>query len=68
MNDRPGPPVELPFSPAAERNRAPILAVLEERLAPGCRVLEIGAGTGQHAVAFARALPDVRWLAAEESF
>lgn len=67
MNDRPGVPAELPFSPAAERNRGPILAVLKERLAPGSRVLEIGAGTGQHAVAFVRALPDVRWLATDRA-
>lgn len=62
MTDRPPAAGDLPFSPAAERNRAPILAVLAERLAPGSSVLEIGAGTGQHAVAFARALTGVRWL------
>jgi SAM-dependent methyltransferase len=49
------------FAEACERNREPILAVLRREL-DGCRrVLEIGSGTGQHAVYFARHLPDVVW-------
>ena len=51
----------LPYSEACERNKEPILAVLAEHLAPGARVLEIGSGTGQHAVHFARRLPSVHW-------
>lgn len=50
-----------PFSPACERNREPILAVLSEHFADRHQVLEIGSGTGQHAVAFAAALPWLRW-------
>jgi SAM-dependent methyltransferase len=53
-----------PFSDACERNREPILAVLREAFAEaaGIRtVLEIGSGTGQHAVYFAAHLPDVTW-------
>ena len=57
--------VEPPFSPAAERNRRPILSVLRRHLEPGCRVLEIGAGTGQHARYFASELPEVRWQASD---
>jgi SAM-dependent methyltransferase len=50
-----------PFSAASARNREPILAALRELLR-GCRsVLEIGSGTGQHAVHFAAAMPDVTW-------
>ncbi|MET0962306.1 MAG: DUF938 domain-containing protein [Noviherbaspirillum sp.] len=49
------------YSAASARNREPILAALRPLLA-GCRsVLEIGSGTGQHAVHFGAALPDLRW-------
>jgi cyclopropane fatty-acyl-phospholipid synthase-like methyltransferase len=53
--------IEKPFSAACERNSAPILAVLHEHFAERKRVLEIGSGTGQHAVHFARALPRLIW-------
>ncbi len=51
----------LPFSEACERNKGPILEVLRMAFADRSRVLEIGAGTGQHAVHFARHLPHLRW-------
>jgi len=51
-----------PFSPASERNRAPILEVLRHYFTSGIDVLEIGAGTGQHAEYFADALPHLHWL------
>jgi hypothetical protein len=44
-------------APAAARNRDPILAVLRETLPATGEVLEIGSGTGEHVVHFARALP-----------
>ena len=50
-----------PCSPAAERNREPILDVLRGHYAEVRSVLEIGSGTGQHAVHFAAALPHLRW-------
>ena len=50
-----------PCSPACERNRDPILAVLRDRFAQRRRVLEIGSGTGQHAVHFAAAMPWLTW-------
>ncbi len=53
----------LLHSPAAERNREPILQVLQ-RVLPGAggTALEIAAGSGQHAAHFARALPNWQWL------
>jgi SAM-dependent methyltransferase len=51
----------LPFSEACERNKGPILTVLTPAFARVREVLEIGAGTGQHAVYFARQLPHLRW-------
>ncbi len=50
-----------PFSEPAERNRAPILAVLERVFADRHAVLEIGSGSGQHAVHFAAALERLVW-------
>ena len=51
----------LPDAPATARNRDPILDVLRKRFAMRMRVLEIGSGTGQHAVYFAKALPHLKW-------
>lgn len=50
-----------PWAEACERNRGPILDVLRSAFAGATRVLEIGAGTGQHAVFFAQALPHLVW-------
>jgi cyclopropane fatty-acyl-phospholipid synthase-like methyltransferase len=52
---------ELPFSSASERNKEPILAILRDAFAQVRTVLEIGSGTGQHAVHFARNLPQLAW-------
>jgi cyclopropane fatty-acyl-phospholipid synthase-like methyltransferase len=50
-----------PYSEACERNRDPILSVIQPILS-GCRaVLEIGSGTGQHAVFFAASMPHLLW-------
>jgi SAM-dependent methyltransferase len=49
------------FAPATERNREPILAVLRRVLPARGTVLEIAAGTGQHAAWFGAALPDLTW-------
>jgi len=56
---------EKPFSPACERNRDPILSALRAHFADRRRVLEIGSGTGQHAVYFAEALPWLVWQASD---
>ncbi len=52
---------EKPHAPACDRNRDPILAVLRHHFAEVRRVLEIGSGTGQHAVHFAMKLPRLIW-------
>jgi SAM-dependent methyltransferase len=49
------------FSPSAARNSAPILAVLQRVLPATGLVLEIGCGTGEHAVHFAGAMPNLNW-------
>ena len=54
-----------PFSEACEQNKQPILTVLQQHFADRQTVLEIGSGTGQHAVFFAAQLPHLRWLTSE---
>ncbi|MEM7219949.1 MAG: DUF938 domain-containing protein [Pseudomonadota bacterium] len=51
--------------PAGERNKAPILALLRQRLRAGDRVLEIASGPGQHVEALAAALPETRFQPSE---
>ena len=51
----------LPFSPAADRNKAPILERLQAVLPAQGAALEIASGTGQHAVWFAAGLPGWHW-------
>lgn len=56
---------EAPSSPAALRNRGPILEVLRPYLPERGRVLEIASGTGEHAVYLSAALPGLEWLPTE---
>ncbi len=67
MHKRPPAFVQsLPFSEACERNKGPILDVLQRWLGGQAGVvLEIGAGTGHHAVHFARHLPHLSWQPTE---
>jgi SAM-dependent methyltransferase len=55
----------LPHSDACERNKGPILDILKVEFANCTHVLEIGSGTGQHAVHFATALPGIVWQPSE---
>ena len=54
--------VQPAYSKACERNKDPILAVIRQHFPEMGRVLEVGGGTGQHAVYFSRALPLLRWF------
>ena len=56
-----------PHAPACDRNRDPILKVLRTHFADRHHVLEIGSGTGQHAVYFASALPQLIWQTSERA-
>lgn len=52
---------EKPFAVAAGRNTRPILEVLQQEFRSCTDILEIGSGTGQHAVAFASVLDHLEW-------
>lgn len=56
---------DKPFAESCAENRTPILEVLREVFADRRRVLEIGSGTGQHAVYFAPELPWLTWQTAD---
>ncbi|MFP3873760.1 MAG: DUF938 domain-containing protein [Thiohalophilus sp.] len=50
-----------PFAEACEENKQPILAVLQRQFTDCRTILEIGSGTGQHAVFFAEQMPHLHW-------
>jgi SAM-dependent methyltransferase len=50
-----------PYSDACDENREPILEVIRQEFSACRTVLEIGSGTGQHAVYFGRQLPQLTW-------
>lgn len=56
-----------PYSEACERNQQPILEVLLKEFASARTVLEIGSGTGQHAVYFAAAMPWLSWQTSDRA-
>ena len=53
------------FSAACERNKEAIEAVLQDWLPPGAQVLEVGSGSGQHAVFFAQSMAGLAWQTSE---
>lgn len=57
----------LPHSDACERNKGPILEILREAFAGCTCILEIGSGTGQHAVHFANEMPWLVWQPSERA-
>lgn len=56
---------QKPFSDSCEENKRPILEIIAPLFAAAHSVLEIGSGTGQHAVFFAAALPHLTWQTSE---
>ena len=50
-----------PYSQACENNKQPILKVIHPLLKNATNLLEIGSGTGQHAVFFAEQMPHLKW-------
>ena len=61
------PFMENPCAPACERNREPILDVLRDHFGDRRAVLEIGSGTGQHAIFFAARLPHLLWQTSDRA-
>ena len=53
--------MEKPYAPACDRNKDAILEVLAPLVPNPANVLELGSGTGQHAVHFAAKLPHITW-------
>lgn len=54
-----------PYSGSCDENRGPILKVLKQELSNRRRLLEIGSGTGQHAVYLAGEFPELVWQTSE---
>lgn len=55
-----------PFSESCEQNKVPILNALKSIFNTAQTVLEIGSGTGQHAVYFAEQLPNITWITSDQ--
>ena len=55
-----------PYAESSEQNKAPILSVLKRHCSEAKTVLEIGSGTGQHAVFFAEQFPKLTWYASDQ--
>ncbi len=55
------------YSAACDQNKDPILKVIKPLLLNTKSVLEVGSGTGQHCVYFAKELPHLTWQASDQS-
>ena len=55
-----------PFSAACDENKQPILGVIQHYFSKATTILEIGSGTGQHAVFFAEQLPHLQWFCSDQ--
>ncbi len=56
-----------PFSESCQQNRQPILDVIQPLLKHSQTLLEIGSGTGQHAVYFSEDMPHLQWHTSDRS-
>lgn len=56
-----------PYAESCDQNRDPILEVISQLFAQSSKVLEIGSGTGQHAVYFAHKLPHLKWQTSDKA-
>jgi len=54
-----------PFSESCEQNKTAILDIIKPILSASNSVLEIGSGTGQHAVYFAQKMPHLQWYTSD---
>ncbi len=53
--------MQKPYSQSCDQNKQPILSVIEPLFSSSSEILEIGSGTGQHAIYFAGKMPHLRW-------
>jgi cyclopropane fatty-acyl-phospholipid synthase-like methyltransferase len=58
---------QLPFSQACENNKDPILSIINTIFSISTHLLEIGTGTGQHAIHFAKHLPHLTWQTSDQN-
>lgn len=56
-----------PYSESCDQNRKPIFNIIKPLLADKKNLLEIGSGTGQHAVYFAKSLPHLCWQCSDQA-
>ena len=56
-----------PYAESSEQNKAPILVVLKKYCRDIKNLLEIGSGTGQHAVFFAEQFPQLNWVTSDQT-
>ena len=54
------------YSSACDQNKYVILDVLTHEFAKSANILEVGSGTGQHAVFFAKQLPHLNWQSSDQ--
>jgi len=55
-----------PYSESCDQNREPIFSVIQKLFADKKHILEIGSGTGQHAVYFAQKMPHLIWQCSDQ--